>query len=423
MKINVLGGGPSGLYFAYLARKRLGQVDIHVHERNSPDATFGFGVVLAGAGLARLAKADAESFARLRGITKRLGHQEIILNGEAVSIEGDEYGGAVERLQLLKVLQELCAEAGVRVSHHDEIRDVGALEDADLLIGADGANSLLRRSYAHAFGTHTSQLSNAFAWYGAERVHDRPTLSFRNAGGGAFCAHYYPYTDRSCTFVMECDRAAWEGCGFGAMSEAQRQAFVEDLFADELQGAERFSEQQACQRDRPDGLDRADKRRAPRTDPVGAGVERLDRDECRDDAHADDADRDLRQRPPEDRERDPPPVGAQRDPDSDLPRSFFDFFFQTFAQVTNPPLDHLRERLVTDLRTYLGGRPNVFAPKELVPLKPGIEKSERMMSHGFSSAARIASAVCTRSCSTAKPARTSSRALTGGRSCAAVTPR
>jgi glutamate synthase domain-containing protein 2/glutamate synthase domain-containing protein 1/glutamate synthase domain-containing protein 3 len=58
---------------------------------------------------------------------------------------------------------------------------------------------------------------------------------------------------------------------------------------------------------------------------------------------------------------------------SELPRSFFDFFYQTFAQVTNPPLDHLRERMVTDLRTYLGGRPNVFAPKELIPVKPGIE--------------------------------------------------
>ncbi len=58
---------------------------------------------------------------------------------------------------------------------------------------------------------------------------------------------------------------------------------------------------------------------------------------------------------------------------SELPRSFFDFFYQTFAQVTNPPLDHLRERMVTDLSTYLGARPNVFAPKELVPVKPGIE--------------------------------------------------
>lgn len=49
------------------------------------------------------------------------------------------------------------------------------------------------------------------------------------------------------------------------------------------------------------------------------------------------------------------------------PRSFFDYFYQTFAQVTNPPLDYLRERVVTDLSTYIGKRPNIFAPKELIP--------------------------------------------------------
>ncbi len=57
---------------------------------------------------------------------------------------------------------------------------------------------------------------------------------------------------------------------------------------------------------------------------------------------------------------------------SSLPRSLYDYFFQTFAQVTNPPLDYLRERTVTDLSTYLGKRPNIFAAKELLPQTPGL---------------------------------------------------
>jgi len=57
---------------------------------------------------------------------------------------------------------------------------------------------------------------------------------------------------------------------------------------------------------------------------------------------------------------------------SDLPRSLYDYFFQTFAQVTNPPLDYLREKSVTDLSTYLGKRPNIFAAKELLPQSPGL---------------------------------------------------
>lgn len=57
---------------------------------------------------------------------------------------------------------------------------------------------------------------------------------------------------------------------------------------------------------------------------------------------------------------------------SEIPRRFFDFFYQTFAQVTNPPLDHMREKIVTDLRVALGRRPNVFSAKDMLPVTPGL---------------------------------------------------
>jgi glutamate synthase domain-containing protein 2/glutamate synthase domain-containing protein 1/glutamate synthase domain-containing protein 3 len=62
------------------------------------------------------------------------------------------------------------------------------------------------------------------------------------------------------------------------------------------------------------------------------------------------------------------------------PRSFFDYFYQEFAQVTNPPLDYLRESMVTDLTTYLGRRPNIFAPKELIPPARAIELQSPVLS-------------------------------------------
>ena len=48
-------------------------------------------------------------------------------------------------------------------------------------------------------------------------------------------------------------------------------------------------------------------------------------------------------------------------------RSFFDHFYQNFSQVTNPPLDYIREQIVTDLNIHLGKKPNIFEPKELIP--------------------------------------------------------
>lgn len=87
------------------------------------------------------------------------------------------------------------------------------------------------------------------------------------------------------------------------------------------------------------------------------------------------------------------PIGSMGDTASlavlsDEPRSFFDYFFQTFAQVTNPPLDYLRERRVTDLTTFLGKRPNVFAAKELVPPAPGLLLASPILSLGQLAAIR-----------------------------------
>ena len=47
---------------------------------------------------------------------------------------------------------------------------------------------------------------------------------------------------------------------------------------------------------------------------------------------------------------------------SDRPRLVFDYFSQLFAQVTNPPLDAIREELVTSLGTITGPEQNLLEP-------------------------------------------------------------
>lgn len=65
---------------------------------------------------------------------------------------------------------------------------------------------------------------------------------------------------------------------------------------------------------------------------------------------------------------------------SEEPRSFFDFFYQNFSQVTNPPLDYIREKIVTDLHIYLGKVPNILEPKELIPPAPAYELKSPFLS-------------------------------------------
>ncbi|MFT6633501.1 MAG: glutamate synthase domain-containing protein 2/glutamate synthase domain-containing protein 1 [Bacteriovoracaceae bacterium] len=67
---------------------------------------------------------------------------------------------------------------------------------------------------------------------------------------------------------------------------------------------------------------------------------------------------------------------------SNIHRSIYDYFYQNFAQVTNPPLDYIREKMVTELKVYLGRKPNIFSPKELIPPPQAIELASPIISLG-----------------------------------------
>jgi hypothetical protein len=48
---------------------------------------------------------------------------------------------------------------------------------------------------------------------------------------------------------------------------------------------------------------------------------------------------------------------------SDRPRLLYDYFKQVFAQVTNPPLDAIREELVTSMESTIGPEGNLLDPR------------------------------------------------------------
>ena len=197
MKIAIVGGGPSGLYTAILVKKRRPSWQVSVVEQNVADSTFGFGVVLADSGLARIQAADADVYEKLIARMTFTGCQTINLKEQPIDINHPSKGGAIARIDLLRVLQEAAAEAGVdvrfgqRISHPDDLAALG-LDDADVVVGADGVNSVVRAAHEEAFGTTKTFLTNHFAWFGTRKVFEKSALVFRQYQGGAFCRALLP---------------------------------------------------------------------------------------------------------------------------------------------------------------------------------------------------------------------------------------
>jgi len=237
MKIAVIGGGPGGLYFARLVKRHRPADTVVVIEQNPRGATYGFGVTLGGPARERMKRTDPQVQEALSAVMVFNDKQNIHLNGDDVLLHYAASGGAIARLELLNILQRACEEVGVELHNDRRVASVRELDDFDLIVGADGVNSVVRGEFEHEFGTGSYFLDNKFAWYGVGRAMVPNALVFRQSHGGTFVAHYYAYTPTMSTFVAECDGPTWEACRLDRMSDDERKRMVEEIFAPELAGA------------------------------------------------------------------------------------------------------------------------------------------------------------------------------------------
>ena len=141
MKVAVLGAGPAGLYFAISMKRRNPAHEITVFERNRPDDTFGWGVVLSAETLDNLAANDAVSAAWIREYFAYWDDIAVIHKGVRTVSTGHGFCG-IGRKRLLQLLQRRAGDLGIELVFETEIGDPRPyMESHDLVIAADGLNS------------------------------------------------------------------------------------------------------------------------------------------------------------------------------------------------------------------------------------------------------------------------------------------
>jgi 2-polyprenyl-6-methoxyphenol hydroxylase-like FAD-dependent oxidoreductase len=235
VRIAVIGGGPGGLYFAYLWKRRHPDARIDLFEQNAAGATWGFGVVFSEQALEFLRVDDPETVDAIAPRMQSWNNITLHLRGESVEIDGVGFS-SIGRLDLLGVLQQRVRATGVTPRYDTLIASLDQLAGYDLIVAADGLNSLVRRSFEGDFGASVSYSDNKFAWYGTPRRFETLSQTFVETDLGAFNAHHYRYAPDMSTFLVECDRATWQRYGFADKTVEQSKAICEQVFASTLDG-------------------------------------------------------------------------------------------------------------------------------------------------------------------------------------------
>ena len=235
MRTAIIGAGPAGLFLSLLLKRRRPRDEVLVVDQNLHGATFGFGVVFSDGALEFLRAGEPQIFKLIEAQMERWPEQKIVHRDEAIFVDGNGFS-AIGRLQLLTTLERLCETAGVHVEHGRKSASLAEFSGFDLVVGADGVNSMVRQSLAHCLHPRMRYLKNKFAWYGTTKAFDCLTLTFRENEHGHFVAHHYRYAPGMSTFIVECDAATWYRAGLDRTSDEESRVYCERVFVPDLDG-------------------------------------------------------------------------------------------------------------------------------------------------------------------------------------------
>ncbi|MFD0025061.1 bifunctional salicylyl-CoA 5-hydroxylase/oxidoreductase [Streptomyces sp. NPDC058382] len=235
-RIAVIGGGPGGLYAAALLKRLDPAREITLWERNAPDDTFGFGVVLSDETLGGIEHADPVVHRALQKEFVRWDDIDIVHRGHTQTSGGHGFA-ALGRRRLLEILHERCASLGVRLRFREQAPPAAELAASyDLVVAADGVHSPTRTAHADSFGPRISAHRCRYIWLAADFALDAFRFETAETAHGVMQLHGYPFSPDASTVIVEMREEVWRAAGFDTCDPAESVRQCAGIFAGALGG-------------------------------------------------------------------------------------------------------------------------------------------------------------------------------------------
>nr|WP_203599141.1 bifunctional salicylyl-CoA 5-hydroxylase/oxidoreductase [Streptomyces sp. SID10853] len=236
MRVAVVGGGPGGLYAAALLKRLDPARSVTVWERNAPDDTFGFGVVLSDETLGGIEQADPAVHRALQAEFVRWDDIDIVHRGTTLTSGGHGFA-ALGRRRLLEILHERCRSLGVRIRFRAEAPPPAELAAThDLVVAADGVHSATRRAHADVFAPRITTHRCRYIWLSAPFAFDAFRFEIAETEHGVMQLHGYPYGPAASTVIVEMREEVWQAAGLDRCDEKESTERCARIFAGALGG-------------------------------------------------------------------------------------------------------------------------------------------------------------------------------------------